>query len=257
MRLPFVLFLAASLALWPEALFAAVPAVFSVPPLLNDPVAGQALAADLRGAQPVASAQLSGLLKLRRSDGRVTTFPLLSRITTNDQSWQALYQVTGSNWTETLRVTHRPGSSNEYRHLRQDGTNDCPEPLPLCPQIWQPFAGSDFSLADLGLEFYHWPTQTLIMNEMRKNRACHVLESRPATTNGYTRVLSWVDVESGGLLMAEAYNSRNQRLKEFEVKRFRKNGEQWQVQELEMRHFGDGSRANTSRTTLDFEVMQN
>jgi hypothetical protein len=257
MHAPVLLCLAVCGALFQGPLLAAVPAILTTTPLLNDPVAGQALAADLRNAQPVASAQLSGLLKLRRSADGATTLPLLSRIIPKAKSWQAFYQVTASNWTEALLVTHSPATPNEYRCQRQPGTNGCLDPLPLCQQIWQPFAGSDFSLADLGLEFYHWPTQILVMNEMRKNRACHVLESRPAVTNDYARVLSWVDVESGGLLMAEAYNARNQRLKEFEVKRFKKTGDQWQVQELEMRHFKDGSRANGSRTILEFEVTQN
>jgi hypothetical protein len=235
---------------------AATPGIVTAPPVLNDAVAGQALAADLRSARPAAPAEYRGLLKIRHSDGSATSLPLLSRVTVEDHSWQSLYQVRSNGWTETLAVRHRDSLPTEYRYAREEGTNGPGIPTALCERIAQPFAGSDFSLADLGLEFYHWPTQVLVMNEMRKSRACHVLESRPAVPREYGRVVSWVDVESGGLLMAEAYDDHNRRVKEFEVKRFKKVGEQWQLQEIEMRQARGGSRTNTSRTVIEFDVSE-
>ena len=216
-------------------------------PLLNAPVAGQALAADVRDARPNANAEFHGLLKIRRRDGTITNVPIVSRILLADKSWQAIYQGGLTNQGETLIVTHAPGAPSEYRYARPGAA---PAPLPS-PDLWQPFAGSDFSLADLGLEFFHWPKQTLVQNEMRKNRPCHVLESCPAVTNAYCRVLSWVDVETSGVVMAEAYDPQNQRLKEFEVKRFKKVNDQWQLQEMEMRHLRD-----RSRTILEFDVPE-
>jgi hypothetical protein len=231
------------------AVHAAGPPIVTPPSLLNDRAAGQALAADLCNAKPSAPAEFKGVLKIRRPDRPTISLPLVSRILTEGASWQAFYQVTASNWTETLLVRHQPGQDNEYRYARQESGSSAAAIPPVCGQIWQSFAGSDFSLADLGLEFFHWPTQVLVLNEMRKDRACHLLESRPALTNDYGRVLSWVDVETGGLLKAEAYDGRNQRLKEFEVKRFKKSGEQWQLQEMEIRNL-----KNRSRTLLEFDV---
>ena len=40
-----------------------------------------------------------------------------------------------------------------------------------------PFAGSDFWIADLGLEFFHWPEQKVLKKEFRRNCSCVVLES--------------------------------------------------------------------------------
>jgi len=216
-------------------------------PLLNDPVAGRALAADVCDARPAANAEYHGFFKIRQRDGSVTTVPLVSRVLVADKSWQAIYQAGPSNAVESLEVTHAAGLSNSYRYARNGAA---PAPLPL-PQIWQPFAGSDFSLADLGMEFFHWPRQMLVQDEMRKGRACHVLESRPAVTNDYCRVRSWVDVESGGLVMAEAYDPTNQRAKEFEVKGFKKVNDQWQLQEMEIRNL-----KKRSRTVLNFEEPQ-
>jgi hypothetical protein len=249
---PLLLSLSLFLGSWSQPARAAGAGIAHTPTQLNDAVAGAALAADLRDAKPVTASNFKGILKIRRPDGVILTLPLMSRIVPGDKSVLTSYQVTSSNWTETLVVRHAHGLPNEYRYGRTEGGRGETNLPPLCSQIWQPFAGSDFLLADLGLEFFHWPTQVLIMNEMRKSRACHVLESRPAVPNEYARVVSWVDTESGGLLMAEAYNARNQRLKEFEVKRFKIATEQ--LQEIEMRHFHGGVRTNYSRTVLEFDV---
>jgi len=216
---------------------------------LNDPVAGQRLAADLRNAPPERDSRLEGVMKVRGRDGRVTTTPLLSVLTRGPQSWEAVYVVLNSNATEILRVTHVQDQPNAYRHGRAEGFTTPPSNPPAATNLWIPFGGSDFYLADLGLEFLHWPTQILVENEMRKNRACHVLESRPAVTNVYARVRSWLDVETGGLLLAEAYDAANRRVKEFEVRRFQKTGDTWQLQEIEIRNL-----PMRSRTMLEFDA---
>jgi hypothetical protein len=104
---------------------------------------------------------------------------------------------------------------------------------------------------DLGLEFLHWPAQRLIRTEMRKGRVCHVLESlclKPPT-NAYARVVSWIDKETGGLLLAEAYDKGNRLMKEFAVRSFKKVEGQWQLQEMEIRSVKTGRR-----TRLEFDV---
>jgi hypothetical protein len=229
---------------------AAGPPVVSSPATLNDPAAGLVLAAELCQSKP-AAAEFRGVLKTRQRDSRLARCALLSRILPSEHGWLTLYQATGSNWTEKLVVAYAPPAPTVYRHSQWEGTNAAVEPLPLTTNLWQPFASSDFLLADLGLEFLRWPRQVLVRNEMRKNRACHVLESRPAAVEPYSRVLSWVDVETGGLVLAEAYNQAGRRLKEFEVKRFKKSGDAWQVQEIEMRHLSNGSR-----TVLEFDVPE-
>ena len=115
------------------------------------------------------------------------------------------------------------------------------------------FAGSDFNCVDLGLEFFHWPEQKLLRSELRKTRLCRVLEStnpQPAT-NGYSRVVSWIDDESRGILHAEAYDSQNKLLKEFDTKKFKKVNGEWQVEQMEI--FNVQTR---SRTQLEFDLGQ-
>ena len=110
------------------------------------------------------------------------------------------------------------------------------------------FAETDFALLDLDLEFFRWPTQILVTREMRKGKGCDVLESRPERTNLYSRVISWIDQETLGPLMAEAYDADGKLLKQFEVSGVKLVAGQWRVREMELRN-----RQTKSKTRLRFE----
>lgn len=115
-----------------------------------------------------------------------------------------------------------------------------------------PFANSDFWVADLGLEFFHWPAQKVLKHEMRRGQACEVLESMnpEPSTNGYSRVVSWIDNDTGGIVHAEAFDAKGKLLKEFNPKEFKKVNGQWQLQEMEIRNVQTGSR-----TRLEFNLV--
>lgn len=224
------------------------PAGNPPPPPLNDAAAGQALAAELRALQPVAAAEFTGTLKIRGHDRPTVLIPLTSKIVPGEKSWQVTYETGGTNKiaAERLVVTHFTNRPNEYRFARATNAGapaGALEPLPA-GQLFTTLAGSDFSFTDLGLEFFHWPHQMLVQKEMRKGRSCRVLESRPAVTNGYARVVSWIDLESSGLLMAEAYDRANERVKQFEVNSVSKG----QVRKMEMLNLKDDTR-----TSLEFD----
>jgi len=117
--------------------------------------------------------------------------------------------------------------------------------------VCAPLAGSDFWFQDLALDFFHWPEQKIVTSEMRKGRACYLLESvnpRPVP-GGYALVRSWVDKESGGLLLAEAYDQKKNLLKEFSVRSFKKVDSVWQLQEMEIRDV-----TTRSRTRIEFDL---
>ncbi len=86
---------------------------------------------------------------------------------------------------------------------------------------------------------------------MRRGRSCKVLEStNPSpSTNGYSRVVSWIDNESGGIVHAEAYDAKGGLLKEFDPKSFKKVNGQWELQDMEIRNVRTGSR-----TRLEFDL---
>ena len=114
-----------------------------------------------------------------------------------------------------------------------------------------PFCSSDFWIADLGLEFFHWPGQKILKKEVKRSRGCTVLESTNPnpTTNGYSRVVCWIDSETLGIVQAQAYDAQGKLLKEFYPKDIKKVQGQWQVESMEIDNVQTGSR-----TRLEFDL---
>jgi outer membrane lipoprotein-sorting protein len=231
-----------------RAVFASLFAVVALgvsavnPPPLNDPKAGEELARKVRAMAPTEDAEIRGMLELERPETDDQFIPIRSKIIVTNDGWRTVYSAKVSDGEETLVVFHRTNQASVFSHAQAGGG----AVSMASDRATNAFASSDFALLDLGLEFFHWPTQVLVTRQMKKGRGCDVLESRPATVGLYSRVVSWIDQESGGLLMAEAYDSRGKLLKEFEVSKFdRKAGE---VREVEIRN-----RQTKSSTRLRFE----
>src|SRR5258705_12210617 len=168
-------------------------------PILEPVKEGQELATKLRSAVPEESSEFSGVLEITTKDGRQMFVPISSRINVNSTNWQVVYRSAPTNGTpaETLTILPSPGQTNRYTFAIGA------EPAAAVP-LTHPLAGSDFWLLDLGLEFFHWPQQKALRAEMSRSRPCRVLESvtpQPAP-DGYARVLSWIDNETGGVLQA-------------------------------------------------------
>jgi len=218
---------------------------------------GLALAMDLRSQRPVEDLAASGVLKMRHAAGRRwEAVPVGMRVSTNGESWSVCYGTPGTAQrpAEALVVMHSIGRSNEYRYAKAAApAQPVPPPASLQPdETAAPFAGSDFWLCDLGLEFFHWPGQRLVKTEMRKGRACRVLESSPANPqrSAYARVLSWIDIETGGLLRAEAFDQKRKLLKVFSVRLLEKINGRWELKEIEI------CNAQTdARTRLEFDLQ--
>jgi len=87
-----------------------------------------------------------------------------------------------------------------------------------------PFLSGDFAYEDLELAFLRWPNQKFVRESRRLGFDCWVIESAPAadTPSQYRRVLMWVDKHYMAVVIAEAYDTKNKLLKNFEVKSVRK-----------------------------------
>lgn len=219
-----------------------------------DWVEGARLAAQLRASPPAEQMNLKGRLNIRDSAGAIREVPFEFQTIVTLTNWMAIYRSnplsTKAEGHNPLAVVHAAGQPNAYWQAPLTDPNAW-QPLEAGEAYEKAFGKSDFSIQDLGLEFLHWPKQRLVRVEMRKSRSCHVLEStnpRPGN-GGYSRVLSWLDVESGGLLMAEAYDRHDKLLKEFSVNSMKKVDQRWQVQQMEIRNV-----QQRSRTRLEFEV---
>ena len=233
-------------------------------------VQGRKLALRLLEQQPAESFTNTGVLKIRGANGHRSEIPVKCEVIVTATNWASIYMAFFTNATETLKIIHPldqpearlgdfPGGGKIVGNIEDRiGTAETMEHsypstgrLRIANNLWaESFAGSDFSVADLGLEFFHWPAQKILKKEFRRNCSCMVLEStnpNPAT-NGYSRVDSWIDEESGGIVMARAYDAQGRLLKEFYPKDVRKVKGQWQVESLEIDNVQTGSR-----TRLEFD----
>jgi len=214
---------------------------------------GRQLAADLRRSPPALST--AGTLRRRDSGGRwLQALPVQLEVRGNDTEWESFYRVFAPSGAllETLSVSHHASQRSQYRFRRSGEPNPGAADAVLEGNATAvPFAGSDFWLCDLGLEFLHWPGQRIVRTEMRKGRSCRVLESlNPDPAPGaYARVLSWVDLENGGLLRAEAFDPDGSPRKEFNIGSVRKINGRFQLKSMEIRD----ARTDT-RTRLEFEL---
>lgn len=211
-------------------------------------IQGQALAQEILEETPATNLTQTGILKIRNSKG-ITNIPIM--FTTEASSpgcWQVTYDAmpgVNSGTSESLIIVHRIGGPNRYvvHDKGADGTGKTMTNLDE-NQIMSPFANSDFWIADLGLEFFHWPEQKIIGHETRRMRDCTVLESTNPNPSGdgYSRVVTWIDDQTLGIIHAEAYDAHNHLLKVFDPKSLKKVNGQWELQDIEIRNVQTHSR---------------
>jgi hypothetical protein len=237
-------------------------------------IQGRQLVQKLLAQQPTEDFTNTGVLNIR-SKGITTNLPVKFAIIVTQTNWQAIYTASflsvdtsnESSWEgEVVKIVHASAWQNQYEktlagsHFAKQagqitvdiGPNYAGSEVLSAERAMIPFANSDFWLADLGLEFFHWPGQKILKKEFARRRGCMVLESTNPnpSTNGYSRVVSWIDEESGGIVQAQAYDFNNKLLKEFAPKSFKKNvNGQWELQEMEI--YNDQTR---SRTQIKFDL---
>lgn len=221
-------------------------------PSFTDKGEGKALVEDLLTRMPREDTQILGLLKIRPPDGSLLEIPTRMTVHLTPESWNDRYetQPAAGRPGEILVIKHRGKEPSEYLHATFQKGDEPPELQPIeGADLYKPLAGSDFFLADLGLEFLHWPSQKIVKKEMRKSRSCRVVESiNPNPSTGpYSRVLSWLDFETGNLIRAEGYDANNRLLKEFSIQKIARSEGKAQLKEIEMLN-----EQTDSRTRLEF-----
>jgi len=229
--------------------------------LSNAEIEGRKLVQQILELSPTQNVTNTGVLKIRDGKGKRTEIPLRCEVVVTPIYWLSIYEATSTNQSRKLIVRHTPGQAGEYFYQTNKATE-----VPLLgdvpigqitrsdrlssAEIMTPFAGSDFWLADLGLEFFHWPQQKILRKEFRRSCGCMVLESvNPnPSPKSYSRVVTWIDEESFGVVQAEAYDSKNKLLKEFYPKDIKKVNGQWQVQTLDI-----SNDQTDSSTRMEFD----
>jgi hypothetical protein len=202
------------------------------------------LVAEMLAQKPDQNSTNTGQVRIRDRDDKETEIPARFTIMCTPTNWLSVYETlntAGGSAGEKLVVIHADNQPNHYRLMvpgDSGATNGAPKEL-TGSQTMAPFAGSDFWLADLGLEFLHWPEQRVLWKEMRHSKSCCVLEStspEPAL-GGYARVRSWVIIESPhGIVHADAFDMHNKLIKEFDPVNLEKVNGIYQLSEIEMRN---------------------
>jgi hypothetical protein len=198
----------------------------------------------------------NALLKIRGRESDERKVQVRFQTVVTPTNWFATYEAEGSPAQgvrpaiNKLTIIHSPSGRNQYQ-VSAPGNSGIKTIPP--EQTAVSFANSDFSVADLGLEFLHWPNQKVIKKEMYNSRYCAVLESTNpnASKDGYARVRSWITTEPPlAPVRAEAYNAAGKRIKVFDVKGVEKVNGHFQVDSVEMRNLQTGSR-----TVMEFDLQ--
>jgi hypothetical protein len=241
-------------------------------------VQGRELALKILEQRPSENFTNAGVLKIQGAGRSRLEIPIQFCAILTPTSWRSVYAAQFTNGVETLAITHplqqsakleadfpdfpghgkvfMPDLSNQPIGDLETVTHSFPTSSRAStePSITsaQSFASSDFSVFDLSLEFFHWPQQKILKKEVHRSCGCAVLESTNPhpTTNGYSRVVSWIDEESLGIVEAYAYAADGKKLKDFYPKDFKKVNGQWQVQSMVMENLQTGSRSR-----LEFDLQ--
>jgi hypothetical protein len=217
----------------------------------------KALVAKLLAQRPDQNTTNNGQVRIRDRDGKEMEIPARFEVVCTPTNWMSIYELLGSAGgpaKEKLTVVHAGAQPNQYRLTEMVGTGQTSASTrQLAPsEIMVPFAGSDFWVADLGLEFLHWPQQRLLKKQMRHSKSCDVLESTNPAPGGYARVESWVTIEAPhGIVHADAYDAHNEPIKSFDPTNLEKINGAYQLAEMEMRN-----HKTDSHTWIKFDLSR-
>lgn len=219
---------------------------------------GRALVAGLLAQKPAENATNTGILSVRQDRSAPQRIRVRFEIFSTPTNWVSIYRTGMSTDAPAsiLTIVHSDSGPNHYL-LEQSATPGASNAVARSltgDAAMIPFAGSDFWAFDLGLEFLRWPQQRLLRRETRRSRACSVLESaNPAPAGGgYSRIVSWIDNETGGILHADAYNSANEVMKVFDPKGVKKVQGRYELEGMELRNV-----LKNSQSTIEFDLPAN
>lgn len=227
------------------------------PPTPQELAAGQELAERLRSAVPEQNSTVHGTNIIKRA-GVTVEIPIVCQVKIGPTNWETDYEAaaTAQSGAERLVIIHTTNGPNEYLYARAASPSAALPALAVVPPAEAaaiPFAGSDFSLGDFGLDFLHWPVQRRLKGEMRLGQPCYVLESSNPGGGEIVRVKSYIDEDSGGPLEAEAFDAQGNMIKKFSLhgSSVKKINGRWQLQKMDI-----GNKKTGSHTEIKFDLNE-
>jgi hypothetical protein len=225
---------------------------------------GPTLATMLCSMEPLENSEVRGRLQVKQKKNAYEA-PMTCKVIRKTGSWESVFEAGASQKTgpEKLVIIHIPGKENQYLYARAEKPS---APLPELQSISADraattgFAGSDYSLADLGLDFLRWPKQQRLPDATRLDRPCYVLESVNERASEIVRVRSFIDKEYSGmlgsqgfpaLLVVEGFDIHNKDVvKEFSLhgSSFKKVNGRYQLEKMEI-----SNEKTDSQTVMRFD----
>ena len=227
-----------------------------------DPVQAEqeahALVAEMLASRPDQNSTNTGQVRITDAADKERLIPVRFEITITPTNWINVYETmpsSGGRGGTKLTIIHSGDKPNRYELLdpATAGSTNAVAKVLTPDQLMVPFAGSDFWIADLGLEFLHWPKQRLLeRNVIKHHKACRILQSiNPSPVQGgYARVVSWIMIERPhGITHADAYDAQRNVLKHFDPKNLEKIEGEYQLEEMEIRNV-----KTDSQTVIKFNL---
>lgn len=234
------------------SLHRAIPTASAAEPDID----GQTLTSALFHSRPTEAVAITATLKVFPDKGPKRVIPLTYHVNLHDDGWDSIYETQPTDGTpaQSLFIVHREGLTSTYLlATKPPGQDHFDLPIVLANEDAQrPFADSDFLLSDLGYpkcDFFRWPHQEIVEKAIKRGQSCYKLESiNPNPAEGaYARLVSWIDIDSGGPVEIHAYNRAGELFKTFKPEGVEKVNGDYKVKGLELRN-----RATDSRTVLEF-----
>jgi hypothetical protein len=113
--------------------------------------------------------------------------------------------------------------------------------------------GSDLSYEDLSMRFLYWSKAAVQGEELKLFRKCWVVRVEPpqVTDSQYSKVVLWVDKDSGALMQAEAFDRLGKFARRFKVISGQKIDGAWYLKQMRIEA---PAGANKDKTPTHLEI---
>jgi len=112
--------------------------------------------------------------------------------------------------------------------------------------------GTAVTYEDLALKFLYWPNARVLGEETIRTRRSWKLQLEPPSRQSqYSRILLWVDEQSGALMQMEGYDWSGRLVKRFEVISAQKIEGRWFLKQMRIEELQPGTNKVQSRTYLE------
>jgi hypothetical protein len=116
---------------------------------------------------------------------------------------------------------------------------------------------TDISYEDLALKFLYWPNAAMAGEQTMLMRKCWKILVEPGSRGGsqYSRVMLWIEKESGALMQAEAFDHAGNFARRFKVISGQKVDGMWILKQMRIEAATPGRSKDRTPTYLEIQKV--